>query len=90
MQDAIQEERLRASISAAQKVFDEIAALTVDGQKSLCTYLVRAHRAGLPKEKSGAVFAALRSMVGDCEATFQAAIAQPEPRVSLKSRVSLA
>ncbi len=69
--------------------FQEIERLTLDGHKSLIQGLVRAHRFGFTKAQSTAVFNALRSLIGDAEATFEAAIAQPEPKVGGKSRLQL-
>lgn len=83
------EMKLKEMKGKAQARFDEIARLALDGENSLVHYLVRAHRAGHPVESANAVFHALRSLIGDCEATYHAAIAQPEPRISVKQRVVL-
>lgn len=73
-----------------RETFDEIAAQVIDGQRSLCARMVRAYRIGaLPDDKAQYLFGELQKLIQDCEATYAAAIAQPAPKVSLKSRITL-
>lgn len=83
------EQRLKEARGDAQRRFDEICRLTLDGDKNLTALLVKACRAGMPQEKAKEIFQALRVLAGDAHATFDAAIAQPEPKVGTKPRVVL-
>jgi hypothetical protein len=83
------EVKLRELKGKAQGRFDEIARLMLDGEHSLTQLLVKAHRVGHERNKAEAAFIALKQCVSDAEATYHAAIAQPEPKIAVKSRVVL-
>lgn len=84
-----QEQQIREDKTKIRARFDEAAALILDGQKSLTAALVRGYRHGIPPSIAPYIFEQLRKVITDAEATYTAAIAQPEPKVSLKSRIEL-
>lgn len=87
--DATETLKMKEAVGKTKERFDEVAARVLDGQGSLTACMVRAYRRGYDSDKLGAVFEALRQLVEDAEKTYEAAIAQPEPRVSMKSRLTL-
>jgi len=81
--------KLREMKGKAQAQFDTICADILDGQGSLTALLVKAYRYGHPKEKAEECFTVLFHMLEDARDTYNAAIAQPEPKISSKSRIVL-
>jgi hypothetical protein len=81
--------KLKEMKGKAQRAFEEICLEIVDGQGSFTQLLVKAYRAGHDPEKARGAFAALMACVQDAQQIYESAIAQPEPRVSTKSRVTL-
>lgn len=74
----------------AQSRLDEINRLIVDGPNSLTQFLVKAYRAeSVTEDKAEKAFAAIQSAIEDAWKTYQAAIKQPEAKVTAKSRVTL-
>lgn len=70
--------------------FDEVAAAIVDGQRSLTARMVRAYRVGaLDDAKAEYLWSELHKVCADAHTTYTAAIAQPAPKVSMKSRITL-
>lgn len=73
-----------------REAFDECAAAIVDGQRSLTARMVRAYRVGaLDAEKAQYLWNELERVLADARTTYTAAIAQPAPKVSMKSRITL-
>jgi hypothetical protein len=73
-----------------RETFDEIAQGIVDGQRSLTARMVRAYRIGaIDVTKADYLWAELGRVFEDARATYLAAIAQPAPKVSTKSRINL-
>lgn len=74
----------------AQVKIDDICAALGDGQNSLLQILVKGYRKGaISPDKAQEVFNAVRACLGDAEANYHAAIAQPEPKAQLTRRVVL-
>lgn len=87
MQDG---QKLKEYRGKVQVKADEICRLILDGENSLTHWLVKATRAGLnPDVARNAVYDALVKCINDALVTYNAAIAQPEPRISTQSRVRL-
>lgn len=83
------EKKLEEMKSKAQQKFNEIAVDILDGPHSLTQLLVKAYRHGHDPAKAIAAFSALSECVNEAHRTYQAAIAQPEPKISQKQRVVL-
>lgn len=76
--------------SKVREAFDEVAANIIDGQRSLTARMVRAYRAGaLESAQVEMIWNALSKVQADAIQTYNAAIAQPAPKVSMKSRITL-
>ena len=84
------DERLKEYRTKAQIALDDACVKILDGQASATTWLVKAHRVGMTKAAATQAFEALRQCINDAEETYTAAIAQPEAKISGKSRINLA
>jgi hypothetical protein len=84
MEITLTESRLKEARGNAQRRFDEIVRLIVDGPNSLCELLVKASRAGLPAYSVDDVAAALQAAVVDMRLSYTAAMAVPEVIVRSK------
>ena len=74
----------------AQQIVDKTCAEILDSQGSLVHVLVKAFRKqAIPESLARDTFEALHDLIDDARATYEAAIAQPEPKIRPERRVNL-
>lgn len=81
-------EALRTTIKHAEGRLAEIQRSVLASGQSLTQLLIRAYRQGHTSEKAKQGFEALRHLVDEAQSIYEAAIAQPEPKIRTQ-RISL-